>query len=135
VFLANRAKVNKKRRSLAYAVSLGVRVPDYEIEKKLWINKHYEGSYLYRDSIVVELVPPVSKDERWKVKYAWQGQGASPASKDIDPQALRGGKIEVSVPFDSKTRPGMSGTLRFVVSAWNPDAVMNDKGEPLDSDE
>lgn len=134
VFLANRAKVNKKRRSLSYAVSLGVRVPDYEIEKKLWVNKHYEGSYLFRDSIVLELIPPVGQGERWKVTYAWQGQGTSTADTEIDPKAIKGGKIEIQVPFDSGTTPGMSGRLRFVISAWNADAVMDDKGEPLGSD-
>lgn len=135
VFLANRAKVNKKRRSLSYAVSVGVRVPDYEIEKKLWVNKHYEGSYLFRNSIVLELIPPAAKEERWRVTYAWQNQGSSTADTEIDPKAIKGGKIEIQVPFDSDTTPGMTGRLRFVVSAWNADAVMDDKGDPLDSGE
>jgi hypothetical protein len=47
VFLANYARVNKRRRSLAYQMMLGVRVPDYEVDKKLWINEHYEGGYLF----------------------------------------------------------------------------------------
>lgn len=134
VFLSNRARVNKKRSSLAYSVSLGVRVPDYEIENKHWINKHYEGSYLYRNAIVLELVPPAVKGGKWKVNYAWQDRGASSANKEIDPKAIRAGRIEVSVPFDSTTTPGMRGKLRFVVSKWNPDAVVDDKGNPLDSD-
>lgn len=131
VFLSNRAKVNKKRRSLAYSMTLGIRVPDYEIENKLWINKHYEGSYLYRNSIILELVPPVAKGEKWKVSYGWQGQGVKAANKEIDAKVLKGGKIEIPVPFDSKTTPGIRGQLRFVVSAWNPDAVMDDAGNPL----
>ena len=98
VFLANRAKVNKKG-GRSYAVSLGVRVPDYEIEKKLWVNKHYEGSYLFRDSIVLELIPPAGQGERWKVTYAWQGQGTSTADTEIDPKAIKGGKIEIQVPL------------------------------------
>ncbi len=132
VFLSNRARVNKKRRSLSYSLSLGIRVPDYEIENKLWLNKHYEGSYLYRNSIVLELFPPAVKGGKWKVTYGWQDQGFSPANKEIDPKTIRGGKIEISVPFNSTTTPGMRGQLRFVVSGWNPDAVMDDAGNPLD---
>ena len=38
VFLANRARVNPNRKSLAYTLSLGVRVPDYEIERRMWLD-------------------------------------------------------------------------------------------------
>jgi hypothetical protein len=126
VFLANRARVNMTRRSLAYSVFLGVRVPDYEIERKLWINEHYEGGYLFRNSIVLEMVPPETAGEKWKVTYAWQNAGTSAANTDIDPKSIRGGKVEVRVPFDSVNTPGIRGQLRFVVSAWNPDAVMSE---------
>ena len=126
MFLANRAKVNKKRPSLAYSVTLGVRVPDYEIEKTLWFNEHYEGRYLFRNSIILELVPPVNVDERWKVRYWWQGNENNSEEQEIDPKVFRGGKVEISIPFDSVSAPGIQGKLRFVVSAWNQDAVMEE---------
>jgi hypothetical protein len=119
VFLANRARVNKRRRSLAYALQLGVRVPDYEVDNVLWFDKHYEGGYLFRDAIIVELTPPRSDDGKWKVQYAWQGQGFSSADTEIAPSEIAAGKIEVKIPFDSRTTPGVSGQVRFVVSAWN----------------
>lgn len=122
VFLANRARVNKNRRSLAYSMSLGVRVPDYEIDRKLWVNEHYEGGYLFRNSIVIEMVAPAVKGEKWRVGYAWQNQGKSAADTEVDAKSLRGGKVEVHIPFDSATTPGVRGKLRFMVSAWNPDA-------------
>ncbi|MCL2458941.1 MAG: hypothetical protein FWF31_08915 [Desulfobulbus sp.] len=40
VSLANRARVNRDRTSLAYCLTLNVRVPNYEVEKRLWINEH-----------------------------------------------------------------------------------------------
>ena len=129
VFLANSARVNPKRRSLAYNMTLGVRVPDYEIEKKLWINEHYEGGYLYRNSIILEMVPPRSAREKWKVMYAWQDSGVSSASTEVDAEQLKGGSVAVPIPFESHTRapdgrqtptnPGIKGRLRFVISAWN----------------
>ncbi len=120
VFLSNRARVNEGRPSLAYSVTLGVRAPDYEIEKKLWFDQHYEGSYLFRDSVVVELVPPQNDpDGDWQVQYAWQGKAVSVADTPISPKELTKGRVEVSLPFDSETTPGVRGKLRFVLSAWN----------------
>jgi len=107
-------------------MSLGIRVPDYEIERKLWVNEHYEGSYLFRNSIVLEMVPPTVKGEKWIVHYAWQNQGSSAADTTIDAKSIKSGKVEVRIPFKSSTVPGICGNLRFVVSAWNPDAVMDE---------
>lgn len=134
IFLANRAKVNKERASLSYSVTLGIRVPDYEIENTLWVNTHYEGNYLYRNSIVLELIPPAAKKGKWTVTYAWQDQGTTPANTEIDPTVIRGGKVEILIPFNSPASPGIRGQLRFVVSAWNPDAMVDDTGNPLGAD-
>jgi len=126
VFLANYARINPRRRTLAYSMTLGVRVPDYEIEKRLWPNEHYEGSYLYRDTVIVELQPPRNADEQWKFTYSFQGTGVSSASSELTPTALKTGNVQVSLPIDSDgpsggnpANPAIKGTLRFVVSGWN----------------
>lgn len=129
VFLANRARVNPRRRSLAYSVTVGVRVPDYEIDRKLWINEHYEGGYLFHNAIILEMVPPRDPAEQWSVKYAWQGTGVAAANREVtDIAQAPGGRIEISIPFDSEVDgpagtkpalPGIRGRLRFVVSTWN----------------
>ncbi len=120
VFLANSAKVNPRRRSLAYSMTLGIRAPDYEIERKLWPNEHFEGGYLFRNAIILEMVPPrENSDDIWKVKYAWQDTGVSLPDTDVDPKRLKSGKLEVTVGFESQGSPGVKGQLRFVVSAWN----------------
>ncbi|VFS92568.1 Uncharacterised protein [Raoultella planticola] len=54
--------MNKARRSLAYSLILGVKIPDYEIEKRFWFNEHYEGGYLFRNSLILEIVPPANDD-------------------------------------------------------------------------
>ncbi|AYC32627.1 hypothetical protein D3880_09615 [Pseudomonas cavernae] len=51
--------------------------------------------------------------------FAWQNQGVSQARELLDSKALKNGKVEVKVPLDSGTKPGVKGQLRFVVSAWN----------------
>ena len=125
VFLANRAKVNPDRATLAYSLTLNVRVPDYEIEKKLWFNEHYEGSSLFRNQIFMELTPPAGSAKKWTIRYAWQGTTINFETTEVDAKALQTGKVEVKIPLPSgKTSPGIEGQLRFVVSAWNSDAVM-----------
>ena len=124
VFLANRARVNPRRKSLAYSMTLGVRVPDYEIDRKLWINEHYEGGYLFRNAIILEMVPPQNPGDKWKVTHSWQEE--EPGGAEIDAKALKSGNVEVSVPFDNGKSPGVRGQLRFVIAEWNPDAAMEE---------
>lgn len=126
VFLANRAKVVPSRLSLAYNLIFNVRVPDYEVEQKLWVNQHFEGSYLYRNALVLELVAPEVPKGDWTIQYAWQDQGVSPASTVLDAKSLAGGRVEVRIPFDSNSTPGIKGDLRFIIQLWNPDAQMTD---------
>ena len=119
MFLANRSRVNQNRPSLAYSVTFGVKVPDYEIEKTLWPDEHYEGGYLFRNALMVELVPPQVEGADWNVRYAWQDQAVQPADTPIGTKQLKNGKVEVSIPFDSGKSPGVTGRLRFLLSAWN----------------
>jgi hypothetical protein len=119
VFLSKRARVNPDRPSLAYSMMLGVRVPDYEIERKFWPDGHYEGGYLFRDSVIIEMIPPQEEGADWIVTYDWQRDNRGPANEPLSPKKLKGGKVEITIPFDSETIPGIAGQLRFVVSAWN----------------
>jgi len=119
VFLANRARVDPTRRSLAYSLSFAVRVPDYEIERKFWVDGHFEGRYLYRESFTIEIEPPADGKGKWKVGYVTQSDNLAGVVDDLDPTALRKGKVMIRIPFKSKTDPGIAGSLRLVVSAWN----------------
>ncbi len=120
IFLSKRARVNPKRRSLAYSMTLGVRVPDYEIDRKFWPDGHYEGGYLFRDSVVIEIVPPPEEDGAdWKVTFDWQSDNIGPASQLLTPTKVKGGNVELNVGVESGTTPGITGQLRFIVSEWN----------------
>lgn len=119
VFLSKRWRVNPKRPSLAYNMTLGVRVPDYEVERRFWPDGHYEGGYLFRDSVIIEIVPPQEEGGDWTVTFDWQNDDHGAESQPLDPKRLRGGKVELTIPFDSEKSPGISGRLRFVVSEWN----------------
>ncbi len=126
-FLAKRYKVDNTRPTLAYSLTLAARVPDYEVNKKFWPNRHYEGESLFRDSIVVEMTPPATDKAKWKVTYNWQrhdvGQSSKPVPPDQIDQLDNGSAV---LTFDFATgdaspprSPGIAGRLRFVVSRWN----------------
>jgi len=118
VFLAKRERV-KGKRNLVYELDLGIRVPDWEIDRILWLDDHIEGGYLFRNAIKLELAPPTADRPEWKIEYGWQDLGVSQATKKTKPIENQQGQLEVSIPFDSKSTPGAKGALRFVVSGWN----------------
>lgn len=119
VFLANRARVNPERASLAYAMTVGVRVPDYQVDKRFWADEHYEGGYLFRDTAVVEMVPPAQPGKDWVVHYGWQSETANRARHALSYDQLKGGQIQFTIPFDNGADPGIAGHIRLVAQAWN----------------
>ncbi|MEW9897116.1 hypothetical protein ABWL39_00570 [Chitinivorax sp. PXF-14] len=119
VFLANSGKVNPDRKSLAYSMTLGVRVPDYEVERKFWADTHYEGSYLFRDSVVIEMIPAETPGDAWSINFAWQSDTVGRATTPIAYKMLKTGKLEIPIPFGNNAAPGIQGKLRFIASAWN----------------
>ncbi|RYF36966.1 MAG: hypothetical protein EOO21_00635, partial [Comamonadaceae bacterium] len=122
--LANKARVKQDRPTLAYAMTLGVRVPDYQVNKKFWLDGHYEGSSLFRDTLVIELAPPAAGDaaKKWQVQYGWQTETAGRATLPISYQEVIDGKLQFVVPLSSTgaapAAPGISGKVRLEVSAW-----------------
>jgi hypothetical protein len=119
VFLDNDARVDPDRRSLAYSMTLGVRVPDYEVERRVWLNEHYEGGYLFRDSVVIEIFPPEGENGQWSVMYDWQSGNPGKATRPLAATPTPEGKLEFSLGFDNGKKPGMRGRVRFIASRWN----------------
>lgn len=119
VFLANRAKVNPENPSLAYGLTLAVRVPDYEVDRKFWPNSHFEGGNLFQDSMILEMTPPQQEGDDWKIAFDWQSDNIGSATQLLSFETLQIGKLQMTVPFARDGAPGIAGKLRFVVSAWN----------------
>lgn len=119
VFLANSAKVSMADRTLSYAMDVRVRVPDYEKKNAFWPNQHYEGSYLFRDSLIVTMTPAEAEGGEWKVEYGWQSQSVGVASQRLPYTALQGGKLRLEVELPApKSKPGIGGKVLLIASAW-----------------
>jgi hypothetical protein len=120
VFLANSAKVSQADRTLAYSMDVRVRVPDYEVDRAFWPNQHYEGSYLFRDSLVVSLEPPAADGGPWQVKYSWESKNVGEACIELPYRRLEDDKLQLEVPFGSgDSKPGIGGQVLLIASAWN----------------
>lgn len=73
------------------------------------------------DSYSRELTPHTSSGGRgdWQVVYDWQSDKLGQATLHPDCGLLDSGKLEAVIPVVSNMTPGITGKLRFVVSAWN----------------
>lgn len=119
VFLANISRVNPNNPSLSYSLTLGVRVPDYRVNKVLWFDQHYEGTYLYRDTLIVEILPPTAPAQPWQVRTRWQSVAAAPTGDGYRPIDWSGTGATLKVPFVSNSTPGIDGELVIDISGWN----------------
>jgi hypothetical protein len=89
------------------------------VERRFWPDRHYEGAYLFRDALTLEVVHPGNGGSGWKAKYDWQSRKAGQATKILTPEERGDSHIELDIPFDSKSSPGLAGRLRLLVSMWN----------------
>lgn len=137
VFLMNAGRVNPKRPGLSYAVTLGVKAPDYEVERALWKDGHYEGVSLFRDSLIVTIYDPGAHAELigqatddWLVRYHWlQRKGGLDANGEPIEEACRFSPSSLAAPVTVRVplyQDGMSAatgrieaTLRMEARAWN----------------
>ena len=115
-FVMGSARVNPRRRSLGLALRLQVRVPEYEVDGRLF-DQHYEGGTLFADKLNLEVVPGADGGSR--VRYGWDGRTPNRTSRALrlarDGEALIG-----TIPVASgRARPGISGNIRLTVTRWN----------------
>lgn len=140
VFLIKSAKVESDRPGLSYSVTLGIRAPDYEVDRAFWPDGHYEGVQLFNDSLVVVLYDPADykklQSERgkpapaegcWMVTYTWLDDRVPLAkrtwAKEIDPSKITEA-FTVEAPLHqpkeatSNQNGSIKASLRMVASSW-----------------
>lgn len=110
----------KKTGSVSLSFDLKVLVPDYEVDGFLFLNRHYEGGYIYRGFIIVEAIPDEAALGGWRIKYGFQDTNPGKATKNADTTALPDEEgISFSIPIEQSTRPGLKGALRIEARPWS----------------
>ena len=121
IFLDPNKSVNKKTKSVSFAFDLKALVPDYLVDGFLFLKRHYEGGYIYRNLIIVEAVPDAQSPIGWKIKYGYQdinpGKPGTPAKIYDLPNAEPG--LAFDIPIVQKTKPGLRGALRIQIRSWS----------------
>jgi hypothetical protein len=120
VFLSAKAKVNKVRRSLGFAIDLAVLVPEYTIDGFLWRDQHYAGSHLFRDTVTIEATPKTDDAGKptFLVKYGLDSKTPNRATKSADFLETDGVYV-YEIPVASGTKPGLTGRLVLTARPWN----------------
>ena len=66
------SKSVKASGSVSFAFDLKVLVPDYEVDGVLFMKRHYEGGFIFRELILVEAFPDQTALGGWRIKYGYQ---------------------------------------------------------------
>lgn len=109
--------------ALAFAVHVGIQVPAYEVDNRFWFDEHYEGGYVFDETITFHVR---MRSGKVTIKYGLASRdGLGQANRAIRSQAEDGGILSVEIPlgFQRKTkkppRPGFRGSLLIEATPWN----------------
>jgi hypothetical protein len=112
----------KTSKSVSFAFDMKVLVPDYVVDGLLFMKRHYEGGFIYRELVLVEAIPDAEAPAGWRVKYGYQDMNPGKPGLDAELRKVqhpdgRDG-IAFAVPIQQKTRPGLVGSLRIEARPW-----------------
>ena len=117
-FLDPRKSV-KASKSVSFAFDLKVLVPDYVVDGVLFMKRHYEGGFIYRELLIVEAFPDRAAALGWRVKYGYQDINPGKPGVDAKLFPLPGGSgFTFDIPVAQKARPGLRGRLRIDARSW-----------------
>jgi hypothetical protein len=112
----------KGSRSVSFAFDLKVLVPDYVVDGLLFLKRHYEGGFIYRELILVEAFPDKTAPSGWRIRYGYQDMNPGKPGVEAQTRELVAGDpgkgIAFDIPIEQKTRPGLRGRLRLEARPW-----------------
>ena len=116
------------RCSVSFALDLRVLVPEYEVDRRIFADTHYEGGYIYRDRLYVAAQPGATKPSdpsKWTIRAGFESQFPSPTEKDLPPVKNMSLTPEGGLTFtmDVATKPDLNPRidvlLRVTARPWN----------------
>ncbi|MBX3382349.1 MAG: hypothetical protein KF864_02460 [Phycisphaeraceae bacterium] len=109
--------------ALAFAVRVSIRVPMYEVDRRFWLDEHFEGGFVFDETITFHVR---TAGDKTTVRYGLASErGVGEATKLADLTPLAGGGVRLEVPLGfakgaaHPPRPGFRGVLRLDASPWN----------------
>lgn len=115
-----KVKLNPEKRPVAFALDLSVLVPDYQVNRVLWLDRHFEGGYIYRELILIEATPDAEALGGWRINYGLQARTPNKATTRAETRALEGEPgLVFEIPVERDRRPGITARLRIEARPWN----------------
>jgi hypothetical protein len=94
-------------------------VPDYEVDGLLFLKRHYEGGFIYRELILIEAEREEKPEDGWKIRYALQKDSPTEPNIPAETRPLENERgLTFSIPINQDTKPGLTGTLRIEARPW-----------------
>jgi hypothetical protein len=122
LFLDPRKSV-KTSKSVSFACDLKVLVPDYVVDDILFMKRHYEGGFIFRELILIEALPDQAAPTGWRFKYGYQNTNPGKAGISVDTRALdpadQSAGLAFEIPIQQKAHPGLRGSLRIEARPWS----------------
>jgi hypothetical protein len=116
-FLLRGARVSSRRRSLGFSLDLGVQVPEYEIERRWLPDDHYEGGYIFRDKINLEVT--INSGKEPALKFGFDSKTPNAATQRAETRVLDDDRFEFRIPVRQNARPGIDAELVLQASRWS----------------
>lgn len=107
--------------SVSFAFDLKVLVPDYEVGGVLFMKRHYEGSYILRQLVLVEALPDPSAASGWRIQYGYQEDSpGKPGLNAVTSELADGSGLGFEIQLPRKeVRPSLQGRLRIEARPWS----------------
>ncbi len=131
LFSAYLALWGRKRRgvTLGFSIDLGVHVPEYEVDRRLFMDEYYPGGMLFRDKFNFEVTPPKTDGTEWKLRWGSDRETPNRSENPLEPiegsevSRLLPGFVEegddlYSVPVRQGSRPGIDANLILRARPW-----------------
>lgn len=110
----------KQSKSASFSVDLTLLVPDYVVDGKLFMKRHYEGGYILREQILIEIIKDDQAPSGFHIKYGYQGTNPGKPGITAEPtKNSTGSLLEISIPVKQTSNPGVTGALRIMASTWS----------------
>ncbi len=111
------SKRPETRKEMMFSVQLAVSMLTYMGEESS-VDQHYvPGEYLFRDTLVINAIPPATSEASWRVGYVLSDSGWSGAEDAIaESRKDEQGKPYVAIPLQNPK--GFKATLRLYGTPW-----------------
>ncbi|MGC3873127.1 esterase/lipase family protein [Halomonas sp. GXIMD04776] len=108
-------------KSVSFAVDLKVLVPDYEVDGVMFLKRHFEGGFILRRLILIEVFPDTNSRAGCRIKYGFQEMNPGKPGILAQTRAIDGETrgLAFDIPIEQKARPGLRGRLCIEARPWS----------------